>query len=58
METQQILEMLKAMQEEMKANRKAYNEDMIAMLDAHLQRMMACLGKTEADTEKTESVQE
>jgi hypothetical protein len=26
----------------------------MAMLDAHHERMMACLGKTEADTEKTE----
>jgi hypothetical protein len=27
---------------------------MMVMLDAHHERMMACLGKTEADTEKAE----
>jgi hypothetical protein len=27
---------------------------MMAILDAHHERMMACLGKTEADTEKIE----
>jgi hypothetical protein len=27
---------------------------MMAMLDAHHERKMACLGKMEADTEKTE----
>jgi hypothetical protein len=54
MEKQQILEMLKAMQEVKKADRKAYHKEMIAMLDAHHERMMACLGKMEADTEKIE----
>jgi hypothetical protein len=48
MEMQQILEMLI----EMKAKQKAYHEEMRAMLDACHKRMMTCLGKTEADTEK------
>jgi hypothetical protein len=39
---------------EMKADRKAYHKEMMGMLDAHYERMLACLGKTEADTEKTE----
>jgi hypothetical protein len=39
---------------EMKADRKPYREEMMAMLDAYHERMMVCLGKTEADTEKTE----
>jgi hypothetical protein len=34
METQQIFEMLKAMREEIKVDRKAYHEKMMAMLDA------------------------
>jgi hypothetical protein len=34
---------------------KAYHEEMMAMVVAYNERMMACLGKTEADTEKTKS---
>jgi hypothetical protein len=33
---------------------KAVKEEMMAMVDAYHERIMACLGKTEADTEKTE----
>jgi hypothetical protein len=58
---QQIPEMLARMevkmdanQSEMKADRKAYHEEMMAMVDAYHERMIASLGKTEADTEKTE----
>jgi hypothetical protein len=54
MESQQIVELLLSMQTKMETNRKAYHEEMMAMVDAHHERMMACLGKTEADTEKTE----
>jgi hypothetical protein len=61
MESQQIVELLLSMQakmdtnqERMETNRKAYHEDMMAMVDAYHERMMACLGKMEADTEKTE----
>jgi hypothetical protein len=43
-----------ANQAEMKADRKAYHEEVMAMLDAQYERRMACLGKTEADTGKTE----
>jgi hypothetical protein len=43
-----------ANQEKMKADRKAYYEEMMDMLDAYHERMMACLGKLVADTEKTE----
>jgi hypothetical protein len=34
METQQILQMLKAMREERNADRKAYHEEMMVVLDA------------------------
>jgi DNA gyrase/topoisomerase IV subunit A len=58
---EQILEMLARMeakmeanQAEMKADRKAYHEAMMAMLDAHHERMMDCLEKTKENTEKTE----
>jgi hypothetical protein len=61
MESQQIVELLLSMQakmdanqERMETNRKAYLEEMMAMVDAYDERMMACLGKMEADTEKTE----
>jgi hypothetical protein len=61
MESQQIVELLPSMQdkmdanqEKMETNRKAYHEEMMAMVDAYHERMMACLGKTEADTVKTE----
>jgi hypothetical protein len=54
MESQQIMELLLPMQARMETNRKAYHKGMMAMVDAYHERMMACLGKTEADTEKTE----
>jgi hypothetical protein len=61
MESQQIVELLLSMQtkmdanqERMETNRKAYQGEMMAVVDAYHERMMACLGKTEADTEKTE----
>jgi hypothetical protein len=54
MESQQIVEVLLFMQAKMDANIKAYHEVMMAMLNAYHERMMACLGKTEADTGKTE----
>jgi hypothetical protein len=54
MEPQQIVELLLSMQAKMETNRKAYHEEMMAMVDAYHERIMACLGKTEADTEKTE----
>jgi hypothetical protein len=54
MESQQIVELLLSMQAKMDANIKAYHEEMMAMVDAYHERMMACLGKMEADTEKTE----
>jgi hypothetical protein len=54
MESQQIVELLLSMQAKMETNRKAYHEEMMAMVDAYHERMMASLGKTEADTEKTE----
>jgi hypothetical protein len=38
----------------METNRKAYHKEMMATVDAYHERMMACLGKTEADTEKNE----
>jgi hypothetical protein len=44
-----------AKQAEMKADKKAYHEEMMGMLDAHPERMMACLGNTEADIVKTET---
>jgi hypothetical protein len=43
-----------ANQERMETNRKAYHEEMMAMVDAYHERIMACLGKMEADAEKTE----
>jgi hypothetical protein len=61
MESQQIVELLLSMQakmdanqERMETNRKAYHKEMMAMVDAYHERMMTCLGKTEADTEKAE----
>jgi hypothetical protein len=54
MESQQIVELLLSMQAKMDANIKAYHEEMMAMVDAYHESMMACLGKMEADTEKTE----
>jgi hypothetical protein len=61
MEMEQILEILAklnvkmdANQAKMKADGKGCNEEMMTMLDAHHGRMLAGLGKTEADTEKTE----
>jgi hypothetical protein len=54
MESQQIVELLLSMQAKMDANIKAYHEEMMAMVDAYHERMMACLGKMDADTEKTE----
>jgi hypothetical protein len=54
MESQQIVELLLSMQAKMDANIKAYHEEMMAMVDTYQERMMACLGKTEADTEETE----
>jgi hypothetical protein len=61
MESQDIVELLLSMQakmdakqERMETNRKVYHEEMMAMVDAYHERKMACLGKTEADTEKTE----
>jgi hypothetical protein len=54
MESQEIVELLLSMQARMKTNRKAYHEKMMAMVDAYHERMMACLGKTKADTEKSE----
>jgi hypothetical protein len=54
MESQQIVELLLSVQAKMETNRKAYHEEMMAMVDAYHERMMAYLGKTEADTEKTE----
>jgi hypothetical protein len=50
MESQQIVELLLSMQAKM----DSYHENMMTMVDASHKRMMACLGKTEADTEKTE----
>jgi hypothetical protein len=43
-------DLLKTVKEEI----HAYLEEMMAMLDANHERTMPCLGKTEADTEKTE----
>jgi hypothetical protein len=43
-------DLLKTVKEEI----KAYHEEMMAMLDANHERTKACLGKMEADTEKTE----
>jgi hypothetical protein len=68
METQQLLEILARMeakmnanQAEIKADRKAHqarmdakHKEMMAMLDAYHERKITRLGKTEADTEKTE----
>jgi hypothetical protein len=54
MESQQILELVLFMQAKMETNRKAYHVQMMAMVDAYHEWTMACLGKTEADTEKTE----
>jgi hypothetical protein len=51
---QQLLARMDTDREERKADRKAYHEEMITMLDAHHERIKACLGKTAADTEKTE----
>jgi hypothetical protein len=46
------------LQETMKTNQddllKTVKEEMMAVVDAYHERMMACLGMTEADTEKTE----
>jgi hypothetical protein len=60
MEKQQIMVMLKTMQEKKYTNREANQEEMrashkemMAILDAHHERMMACLGKTEATDQKT-----
>jgi hypothetical protein len=47
-ETKAIQAKTKAMREDMKAD----HEEMMAMLGACHKRMMACLGKMEADTEK------
>jgi hypothetical protein len=67
MESQQMMEFLLAMRQDMKADMKtnhddllktikdeiqAYHEEMMAMVDDCHKGMMACLGKTEADTEK------
>jgi hypothetical protein len=54
MESQQIVEILLSIQAKMDANIKAYYEEMMAMVDAYHERIMACLRKTEAHTEKTE----
>jgi hypothetical protein len=54
MESQQIVELLLSMQAKMETNRKAYHEEMMAMINAYHERMMACLRKTKADREKTE----
>jgi hypothetical protein len=69
MESQQIVELLlsvqtkmdtntRALRETMKSNQddliRTVKEEMRAMVDACHKEMMACLGKTEADTEKTE----
>jgi hypothetical protein len=60
MEMQQMLERLLAGQarfeEKAEADRKADQEDLLARMDAMFEtnkkRMMACLGQTEANTEK------
>jgi hypothetical protein len=58
METQQMMEFLlarmNANKTRMEADRKAYREETMAILNAHHERMMACLGKKEAESEKTE----
>jgi hypothetical protein len=54
MESQQIVELLLSMQAKMDANIKTYHEEMMAMIDSYHERTMVCLGKTEANTEKTE----
>jgi hypothetical protein len=61
METKHILEILAKLnakmgpnQAEIKADRKAYQEEMMDILYAHYERTMACVVRTEADTEKTE----
>jgi hypothetical protein len=54
MESQQIVELMLFMQAKMETNRKAHHEEMMAMVDAYHERMMVCLGKTEANTEKTD----
>jgi hypothetical protein len=53
MELQQIVELLLSIQSKMDANIKAH-EEMMTMVNAYHERVMAFLGKTEADTEKTE----
>jgi hypothetical protein len=59
MSMQQIIEILakakadrKADKEEILARMDAYHQKRMAMLDAHQKRMRACLGQTEANTEK------
>jgi hypothetical protein len=61
MSIQQIIEILakaeanrKANKEEILARMDTYHEKRIAMFDAYEKRMMACLGQTEANTEKIE----
>jgi hypothetical protein len=59
MEMEKMMQRLLAkLEERMNANaianqEDAYHEKMMAMLDAHHKSIMACLGQTEANTEKT-----
>jgi hypothetical protein len=54
MEIQQMFEQLLAGQARLLKIMDAYHEERMAMSDAHQKRMIACLGQTDANTEKTD----
>jgi hypothetical protein len=58
MESQQIVGLLLPMQAEIYANRKAYHEEIMAMVVAYHERMMACLERRRQIQRRPNPIQE